>query len=313
MFYFNGTRVTGVKLTTVPVDVKGTKEVTENGEHNVAAFEKVNVNVPVPKNSGNIHISDNGTHSVDGYAFAVVDVPTPKIEGSIELTENGTHNIAGYAEAVVNVAIPEIKDGNIIDVVSLPTSDIDEEAIYRVLNAAFFDGKKFRNNAFCEVVEWGAKPSSAGEEAFQMIDGVSTNISYYDAKTGTIWCYFGDGSRQVLSDMIDAREDLSSFEKDLAKAALYLLSGWMTKEEIVKIAGDRISVPGGKVISSLDEVTSVDEEYLLLYYDMFVYENGEWINLDSIDEYIGGLVDNIKTTVDNIIALQESLIGGDSV
>ncbi|MBR4086993.1 MAG: hypothetical protein IKK30_03955 [Clostridia bacterium] len=201
----------------------------------------------------------------------------------------------------------------IVDVVSLPTSDIDESAIYRVLNAAFFDGKKFRNNAFCEVVEWGADPTSAGEEAFQEIDGVSTNFSYYDAKSNVMWLYFGSGSRQVLKNMIDAREDLNTIEKGLAKAAVNSLSGWKTKDDLTKIAGNYISLPGGKVIYSLDEVTSVDEEYLLLYKEMFVYKDGEWINLDGTDEYVGGLVESIESNADKIISLQESLIGGDSV
>lgn len=201
----------------------------------------------------------------------------------------------------------------IIDVVSLPTSDIDESAIYRVLNAAFFDGKKFRNNAFCEVVEWDAEPTAEGEEAFQEIDGVSTNFSYYDAKSNVMWLYFGSGSRQVLKNMIDAREDLSTLKKVAAKAIVSGLSGWKTAEELASIFGGAVDLPGGKVIHSLDEVTSVDEEYLLLYKEMFVYKDGEWVNLDGTDEYVGGLVETIETTADNIIALQESLIGGDSV
>lgn len=207
------------------------------------------------------------------------------------------------------------QDGNtsgMIDVVSLPTSDIDEKAIYRVLNAAFFDGKKFRNNAFCSVVEWGAKPNVAGEEAFQDVDGVATNFSYYDNISGEMWLYFGSGSRQVLKNMIDAREDLNTLEKIAAKAIVSGLSGWKTKDELMNLVGNSISIPGGRVIHSLDEVVSVDEEYLLLYYEMFVYENGEWVNLDGTDDYVSGLVDIIKTTAEDVLALQESIIGGDS-
>lgn len=234
-------------------------------------------------------------------------------EGTIDITENGEHDVAAYAKANVNVPIPEIKDGDIIDVVSLPTSDINEEAIYRVLNGAFFDGKKFRNNAFCNVVEWGAEPTTAGEEAFQEIDGVSTNVSYYDAKSNVMWLYFGSGSRQVLKNMIDAREDLSTLEKTAAKVVVSGLSGWKTKDELTELVGNSISLPGGKVIYSLDEATDVDEEYLYLYNEMFVYKDGSWVNVDGTDEYVSGLVESIETTADNIIALQESLIGGDEV
>lgn len=219
---------------------------------------------------------------------------------------------AGYSDGYARGKAEGTVSG-IIDVVSLPTSDIDESAIYRVLNAAFFDGKKFRNNAFCNVVEWGTKPTVAGEEAFQEIDGVSTNVSYYDAKTGTMWLYFGSGSRQVLENMIDAREDLNDTIKGLAKFVVSGLSGWKTKDELTELVGNYISLPGGKTIYSLDEVTDVDEEYLLLYKEMFAYKDGEWVNLDGTDEYVGGLVESIETTADNIIALQESLIGGDEV
>lgn len=231
----------------------------------------------------------------------------------VTLGTDDTYYPSDMPAAVLSVYEKGKAEGNvsgIIDVVSLPTSNIDEEAIYRVLNAAFFDGKKFRNNAFCEVVEWGTKPTGVGEEAFQVIDGVTTNFSYYDKLSGEIWLYFGSGSRQVLKNLIDAREDLSTLEKIAAKAIVSGLSGWKTVEELKSLSGGAIDLPGGKVIHSLDEVTSVDEEYLLLYYEMFVYENGEWVNLDGTDEYVSGLVETIETTADNIIAMQESLIGG---
>jgi hypothetical protein len=57
-------------------------------------------------------ITQNGTHDVSAYAKATVDVPIPddyvpdgyiKPTGTLTITENGTHDVSGYASADVNV------------------------------------------------------------------------------------------------------------------------------------------------------------------------------------------------------------------
>lgn len=56
----------------------GTINITANGTHNVSAFEKAQVAVPVGTTpSGSINIEQNGTFNVEQYAKAVVNVPTP--------------------------------------------------------------------------------------------------------------------------------------------------------------------------------------------------------------------------------------------
>lgn len=57
----------------------GTKEITENGTHDVKQYESAEVNVPIP----------------EGYI-----VPS----GSLEITENGTYDVTDKASAVVNVS-----------------------------------------------------------------------------------------------------------------------------------------------------------------------------------------------------------------
>ena len=56
----------------------GTKDITSNGEYDVTAFQKANIQVPVPsgyiKPSGTKDITSNGTHDVTSYANAKVSV-----------------------------------------------------------------------------------------------------------------------------------------------------------------------------------------------------------------------------------------------
>lgn len=56
----------------------GTLDIGANGEHDVAAYEKISVNVPIPdgyiKPSGTLEITENGLHDVTEYAAVSVDV-----------------------------------------------------------------------------------------------------------------------------------------------------------------------------------------------------------------------------------------------
>ena len=92
--------------------VSGTKDITTNGEHDVAAYAVAKVNVPVPsgyiKPSGTKNITENGTHDVTSYASTNVNVPIPsgyiKPSGTKSVTTNGTHDVTSYSS--VEVAVP---------------------------------------------------------------------------------------------------------------------------------------------------------------------------------------------------------------
>lgn len=84
MAYFNGKEILFSPNVQI-VGAKGEIEITENGEHDVYAYAKANVNVPITTNEGSIEITENGTHSVDGYAEAVVNIPIPEYEDGEEV------------------------------------------------------------------------------------------------------------------------------------------------------------------------------------------------------------------------------------
>ena len=95
----------------------GTKPetITENGEHDVTEYEKVNVDVPVPDGylipTGSIDITKN-EDGIDVADLASVNVNVPIPDGYIipsgttNLTSNTTYDVTKYAKAYVNVKPP---------------------------------------------------------------------------------------------------------------------------------------------------------------------------------------------------------------
>ena len=88
---------------------KSTQTVTADTGYD--GLESVVVN-PIPSNyivpSGTKDITQNGTHDVTAYKTAEVKVPIPDgyivPSGEIEITENGTHDVTQYESVNVNVA-----------------------------------------------------------------------------------------------------------------------------------------------------------------------------------------------------------------
>lgn len=90
----------------------GTKQITENGTHDVTNYASAEVNVPIPEGyiipSGAKEVTANGEHDVTEYASVIVAVPerVPVVE-PLNVTENGTYTaldgVDGYSPVTVNV------------------------------------------------------------------------------------------------------------------------------------------------------------------------------------------------------------------
>lgn len=85
----------------------GTITINRNGEHDVTAYAKADVKVPV--STGSIDIISNGEHDVTAYAKANVNVPIPdgyfKPTGTKTITANGEYTIAAYSKVNVDIDI----------------------------------------------------------------------------------------------------------------------------------------------------------------------------------------------------------------
>lgn len=91
-------------------------EVTQNGTYQprygqmIAGYSKVKVNVPNPA-TGTKNITENGTHNIKDYEFAEVDVP-PYGEGDTDIVlaaSQGTYDVDGYKRANISVSMDELE------------------------------------------------------------------------------------------------------------------------------------------------------------------------------------------------------------
>lgn len=97
----------------------GTKQITENGTHNISEYENVTVDVEGGVNpSGTLEITENGIHNVTNYENVDVNVETGITpSGTKQITTNGTYDVTEYssAEVIVPSSTPTLTNKNITE------------------------------------------------------------------------------------------------------------------------------------------------------------------------------------------------------
>lgn len=271
-------------------------------------------------------------YSMGNYTESIVSL-TAKIDEKAEAIAQNAGNIIRNSEAISKVAEYATKNaGDIetvkkdilylaenltpdakltIDVVSLPTKDIDTEATYRVLNGTFVLGKMLRNDSTCHMVEWDSVPTEPGESVIHINDGVFSYVGYYNVKDNTVYGYFGTDTIDFLIDWVD-NSDLNSITKILLKAYLQkMTAGWKTMQEIVSSVGSYLSMRWGGVITSTESADNENTLYLYLFSKMFFYKNGAWIGLDDgVGKAGTGIGAEVFNHFDNIASGSAARAGG---
>lgn len=178
---------------------------------------------------------------------------------------------------------------NIVDVIALPTGNIDTSVTYRLLNGTFVLNRMLGHNSTCHLVEWDSVPDEPLDPVFaedEASGGLGMRITgYYNILDNTVYGCFDSDSIQTISDYIDylvTAELLNSVTAAALKLALSgMTPGWKTMEQILSLVGPAMSIRWGGIITAIDE--SVDPEILYLYLtsNLFFYRDGKWVGLNS--------------------------------
>lgn len=93
--------------------------------------------------AGTKDIAQNGTHDVTQYASANVNVPTPTPTGTLSITQNGTHDVTQYASANVNVhasSNPHITRFNALAMGNADSATLSEVGSQKMLSLVMING-----------------------------------------------------------------------------------------------------------------------------------------------------------------------------
>ena len=168
-----------------------------------------------------------------------------------------------------------------IDVIELPTTNIQEDFAYRLLEGKFITRSLIRNDSTCYLVDWESPPSSAGESVFKEGSNGYILTGYYNVKNNVLYGYFSSETSTLLKAKIDA-SSLNSIAKALAKAAVNAIgTGWKTMEDVLKQTSSFTDISWGGVVSSRNNTTDESKAYLYLSYNTFIYRNGVWVNINQ--------------------------------
>lgn len=171
----------------------------------------------------------------------------------------------------------------IIDVIELPTENIQEDATYRVLSGTFVSDGVLRNDCTCHIVDWEKSPTSAtnGDPVITVNNGEFSYTAYYNIKDKNVYGRLTGSSLSALKNWAE-----SNLEEPQKTAVLLYLNalrpGWKKLDDIVSELGSNLVLSWGGVVTSKDLMTADNTLYLYLNSDMFFYHDNSWVSSDTL-------------------------------
>ena len=159
---------------------------------------------------------------------------------------NLTDNTAALQEALASLqgkAAGSGGGGGIIEVLQLPTENIDTRYLYRVTFAALYFNNVLQGTTY--VVD---ELPATGEPV--TTDGSTVTVTYYNDTDNTLYGYLPEAIASVLG----------------------VPEGWYTAETLIPSFGYAY----GGVVTNLNEATEKETFYLLLTNPLYSYEDGNW-------------------------------------
>ena len=240
----------------------------------------------------------NGQDGVDGVGIEEIYFNDDD-EMIISMTDGSVKNLG---KVVADIDVTEIASNVIIDVVELPTANINTEAAYRLIYGTFVSNKLLKYSSTCHMVEWDSAPTGTGDSVLvPEEDGNFNYVGYYNVKNGVLYGYFDSATIELLKGVVD-KSNLSSFLKGLAKAALSAMStGWKTMQEILDAIKTYTDITYGGVITSMSQATNEKAVYLYLTHKMYSNINSVWVETNrSIGHPGTGDSAEIFNSLDNV-------------
>lgn len=138
--------------------------------------------------------------------------------------------------------------GGIIDVLELPTTNINENALYRITTANLYYNKYL--NGTTNIVNGLPSTGDAFTTDFQTI-----SVTYYNVADNTLYCY------------------VPSYIGSMAG----IPAGWYPASTLTAVLG----YSWGGLVTSLTDMVKEDTFYLLVLNPLYFYKNGKWVEVPT--------------------------------
>ena len=176
---------------------------------------------------------------------------------------------------------------SVLDVVELPTKNINEGIIYRLLEGKLYLDGLSRNDCNCSIVKWGENNESRPSKGNNLIINaeivgssiIEANMNvYYNIDNKNLYGYFDEDSVKKVEAYVDQK--FSSVYASAIKSTLKFLvskNRWISITQILTSSvAHLLSFRWRGVVGSLSDMKYIDKDslYLCIYSTQYSYKEG---------------------------------------